>query len=44
MQVIFFGRSRAVVLGDDGGDNELPAMWHSADGGRTWSVVIPVLG
>ncbi len=43
MQVIFFGRSGAVVLGDDGNDNEQPAMWHSADAGRTWTVVMPVL-
>lgn len=43
MQVIFFGGSDAVVLGDDGSDNEQPAIWHSADGGRRWAAVFPVL-
>jgi hypothetical protein len=40
--VVFFGR-RGIVVGDDGADNELPAIWHTSDGGASWHVVHPVI-
>lgn len=43
-QVIFFSRSRGLVLGDDANDNELPAIWHTSDGGARWSAVLPRAG
>ena len=43
-QVVFFSRSRGVVLGEDGNDNELPTIWHTSDGGAHWSAVLPRTG
>jgi hypothetical protein len=40
--VAFFGQ-RGIVVGDDQADNELPAIWHTADGGAHWHVVHPVI-
>jgi hypothetical protein len=40
--VVFFGR-RGIVAGNDPSDDELPAIWHTADGGTHWHVVHPVI-
>ncbi len=42
-QVRFFG-SDGVVVGLDGAHDELPAIWHSSDGGAHWRVTLPVVG
>ena len=41
--VSFFGR-RGIVIGDDPANDELPAIWHTADGGANWQVVHPIIG
>ncbi len=41
-QVSFFG-SRGIVIGSDPANNEIPAIWHSTDGGATWQVIHPVI-
>ena len=40
--VAFFG-PRGIVVGDDQADNELPAIWHTTDGGIHWHVVHPAI-
>jgi hypothetical protein len=42
-RVTLFGRN-GVVLGDDPADDELPALWHTSDGGVLWRVTHPVTG
>lgn len=39
--VVFSGK-RGIVVGYDQADGELPAIWHTADGGTRWHVVHPV--
>lgn len=36
--VVFFGR-RGIVVGNDPANNELPAIWHTTDGGTHWHLV-----
>jgi photosystem II stability/assembly factor-like uncharacterized protein len=40
--VVFFGQ-RGIVVGNDQADDELPAIWHTTDGGTDWHVVHPVI-
>src|ERR1017187_3926447 len=41
-QVIFFGSSTGIVLGDNDRDNELPTLWSTTDGGAHWTSREPV--
>jgi photosystem II stability/assembly factor-like uncharacterized protein len=40
--VSFFG-PRGIVVGNDPANDELPAIWHTADGGAHWHVVHPAI-
>lgn len=40
--VVFFGR-RGIVVGNDPANNDLPAIWHTTDGGTHWHVIHPVI-
>jgi hypothetical protein len=42
-QVTFFG-SDGIVVGLDGAHNELPAIWHTGDGGTRWHATMPAIG
>ena len=40
-QVAFFGRSDGIVLGRENSAQAPIAIWHTTDGGRSWSAVTP---
>ncbi len=40
-QVVFFGTKDGIVTGNDINANEQIALWHTTDGGKHWSVVLP---
>ena len=41
-QVTFFGPD-GIVVGLDGARNELPAIWHTGDGGTHWHAIRPAI-
>jgi hypothetical protein len=43
-QVAFFGRSDGLVLGRANTSTAAVTIWHTADGGRDWSAVVPSSG
>jgi photosystem II stability/assembly factor-like uncharacterized protein len=42
--VDFFNASHGLVFGNDDNDNELLALWSTADSGKDWSVTVPKIG
>ncbi len=40
-QVLFFGTRDGIVTGNDANANERIALWHTSDGGKHWTVVVP---
>ena len=40
-QVIFFNPADGLVLGDNDDNQEVESIWHTANGGETWTVVVP---
>ena len=43
-EVIFFGSSDGVVLGESASASEAVTIWHTSNSGRTWTAVEPKLG
>ncbi|HVB52396.1 MAG TPA: sialidase family protein [Acidimicrobiales bacterium] len=41
-EVIFFDTSHGLVIGNNDRDNERLTLWSTTDGGRHWTVVLPV--
>jgi photosystem II stability/assembly factor-like uncharacterized protein len=37
-------RVDGIVVGEDGASNELPAIWHTTDGGTHWHATRPAIG
>lgn len=42
-RVIFFSTSLGIAFGDTPSDNNGPTVWHTDDGGTTWTPVIPTV-
>ena len=40
-QVIFFNAADGLVLGDNEDNQEFESIWHTTDGGESWTVVVP---
>ena len=41
--VTFFNRSDGVLIAESGNTNEMPAIYHTTDGGMHWSKVMPTI-